>query len=112
MRIHYLAQAQQSVAIEQVAAALAGGSVLVIAPGVLAQAAPDPVTEVNNLVTNLGTITGGVITVMIGAIGVRLAIKVISRNICTRCWSGSSVWGRGASRCAPTPMVFSLPEIT
>ena len=62
-----------------VTTALAGGSVLVITPGVLAQAAPDPVTEVNNLVTNLGTITGGVITVMIAAIGVRLAIKQLNR---------------------------------
>ena len=60
------------------AGALAAASALIISVPANAQDA-DPVTDVNNMVTSIGTITAGVTTVVIAALTVRLAVKQVNR---------------------------------
>lgn len=61
-----------------VAGAAIAGTTLVRTQPASAQAT-DPVEQVNSMVTNLGTITGGVVTVIIASLTVRLAVKQVNR---------------------------------
>jgi hypothetical protein len=58
------------------AAAVGGATVLATSQPAHAQGA---VAEINTMVTSLGTITAGVVTVIVGALTVRLAVKMINR---------------------------------
>ena len=62
-----------------IASGVVGTSVVATSSPVLAQTANNGVTAVNALVTDLGTITAGVTTVIIAAMGVRMAIKFVNR---------------------------------
>lgn len=63
------------------AAASGAGAVALLATGaspVLAQAT-DPVAQISTMVTNLGALLAVAIVVVLGAMGLRLAVKQINR---------------------------------
>ena len=55
------------------------GLILIATQPASAQDSNDPIADINAMVDNIGTITGGVITVIIAALTVRLGIKQVNR---------------------------------
>lgn len=72
---------QQSKKKSSASLVVAGGIAVTpfIGAPVMAQTASDPIADVNAMITSLGTITAGVTAIIIGAMTVRLAIKMVNR---------------------------------
>lgn len=59
--------------------ALAGSAIMIGVSPTYAQTAPAGITEVSNTVTSLGGIAAAITTIVLGAMGVRMAIKLVNR---------------------------------